>query len=122
MPWRGPEFEGERPTLGYYVLDWMMQNLAQPGRDEDDPEPFLPTQEQADFLKAFYEVHPVTGKRIIHRALLSRPRGWGSPRSSGRSRSPRPAPTSSPTDSTRTASRSAGRGTRSGRRSCVSPR
>lgn len=77
MPWRGPEFEGERPTLGYYVLDWMMQNLAQPGRDEDDPEPFLPTQEQADFLKAFYEVHPVTGKRIIHRALLSRPRGWG---------------------------------------------
>jgi hypothetical protein len=75
MPWRGPEFEGERPTLGWYVLDWMMQNLAQPGRD--DGEPFVPTQEQADFLVAYYELHPVTGKRAIHRALLSRPRGWG---------------------------------------------
>ncbi|MFF7365628.1 terminase [Streptomyces sp. NPDC008125] len=75
MPWRGPEFEGERPTLGWYVLDWMIENLAQPGRD--DGEPFLPTQEQADFLCGFYELHPVTGKRIVHRGLLSRPRGWG---------------------------------------------
>lgn len=75
MPWRGPEFEGERPTLGYYVLDWMIENLAQPGRD--DGEPFVPTQEQADFLCGFYELHPVTGKRIVHRGLLSRPRGWG---------------------------------------------
>ncbi|WP_431784338.1 terminase [Streptomyces chumphonensis] len=53
----------------------MMQNLAQPGRD--DGEPFVPTREQAEFLCRFYEVHPVTGRRIIHRALLSRPRGWG---------------------------------------------
>jgi hypothetical protein len=75
MPWRGPEFEGERPTLGYYVLDWMIENLAQPGRD--DGSPFIPTQEEADFLCDFYELHPVTGKRIVHRALLSRPRGWG---------------------------------------------
>ncbi|MFF9088642.1 terminase [Streptomyces sp. NPDC014991] len=75
MPWRGPEYEGERPTLGYYVLDWMMANLAQPGRD--DGAPFLPTQEQAEFLLRYYEVHPVTGRRVIHRALLSRPRGWG---------------------------------------------
>ncbi|MGA5489572.1 terminase [Streptomyces pseudogriseolus] len=77
MPWRGPEYEGERPTLGYYVLDWMMQNLAQPGRDLDDPAPFLPTAEQAEFLLRFYEVDPVTGRRVIHRGLLSRPRGWG---------------------------------------------
>lgn len=75
MPWRGPEYEGERPTLGWYVLDWMMQNLAQPGRD--DGEPFVPTREQAEFLCGYYEVHPVTGKRLIRRALLSRPRGWG---------------------------------------------
>ncbi|MFE9624284.1 terminase [Streptomyces sp. NPDC006527] len=53
----------------------MIENLAQPGRD--DGEPFLPTQEQAEFLLRFYEVHPVTGRRVIHRALLSRPRGWG---------------------------------------------
>ncbi|MFJ8760835.1 terminase [Streptomyces cyaneofuscatus] len=77
MPWRGPEYEGERPTLGWYVLDWMIQNLAQPGRDEDDPQPFLPTQEQADFLCGYYELDPVTGRRLIRRGLLSRPRGWG---------------------------------------------
>lgn len=75
MPWRGPQYEGERPTLGWYVLDWMTENLAQPGRD--DGEPFIPTQEQAEFLLRFYEVHPVTGRRVVHRALLSRPRGWG---------------------------------------------
>ncbi|MFI7239676.1 terminase [Streptomyces cyaneofuscatus] len=77
MPWRGPEYEGERPTLGWYVLDWMIENLAQPGRDEDDPQPFLPTQEQADFLCGYYELDPVTGRRLIRRGLLSRPRGWG---------------------------------------------
>ncbi|MET9096234.1 terminase [Streptomyces cyaneofuscatus] len=77
MPWRGPEYEGERPTLGWYVLDWMIQNLARPGRDEDDPQPFLPTQEQADFLCGYYELDPVTGRRLIRRGLLSRPRGWG---------------------------------------------
>jgi hypothetical protein len=75
MPWRGPEYEGEFPTLGYYVLDWMIENLAQPGRD--DGAPFIPTAEQAEFLLRFYEVDPRTGRRVIHRALLSRPRGWG---------------------------------------------
>lgn len=77
MPWRGPQYEGERPTLGWYVLDWMIANLAQPGRDEDDPLPYVPTLEMAEFLCRFYEVHPVTGKRLVHRGLLSRPRGWG---------------------------------------------
>lgn len=73
--WRGPEYEGEFPTLGWYVIDWMIGNLAQPGRD--DGAPFIPTKEQAEYLLRFYEVHPVTGKRVIRRALLSRPRGWG---------------------------------------------
>lgn len=75
MPWRGAEYEGERPTLGWYVIDWMIENLAQPGRD--DGAPYIPTLEMAEFLCCFYEVHPVTGKRIINRALLSRSRGWG---------------------------------------------
>ncbi|MGW0015515.1 terminase [Streptomyces tendae] len=53
----------------------MIENLAQPGRD--DGAPFVPTKEQAEFLLRYYELHPVTGRRVIHRALLSRPRGWG---------------------------------------------
>ncbi|MEV8394822.1 MULTISPECIES: terminase [unclassified Streptomyces] len=75
MPWRGPEYEGELPTLGWQVLDWIIEYLAQPGRDEY--EPYLPTKEQAEFLLRFYELHPVTGKRVIRRGVLSRSRGWG---------------------------------------------
>lgn len=74
MPWK-PQFEGDFPTLGWYVLDWMTANLAQPGRI--DYEPFVPTQEQADFVLEFYRLHPQTGKRIIRRGVISRPRGWG---------------------------------------------
>ncbi|MFE3657268.1 terminase [Streptomyces sp. NPDC059165] len=75
MPWRGPEFEGELPTLGYAVLDWMLEMLAAP--DRPDYEPFVPTREQAEFILRFYELHPGTGKRRIRRGVLSRPRGWG---------------------------------------------
>jgi hypothetical protein len=75
VPWRGPEFEGELPTLGYAVLDWILEMLAAP--DRPDYEPFVPTKEQAQFILAFYELHPGTGKRRIRRGVLSRPRGWG---------------------------------------------
>lgn len=75
MPWRGPEFEGELPTLGYAVLDWILEMLAAP--DRPDYEPFVPTREQAEFILRFYELHPATGKRRIRRGVLSRPRGWG---------------------------------------------
>ncbi|MDX3713384.1 terminase [Streptomyces europaeiscabiei] len=75
MPWRGPQFEGELPTLGYLVLDWILEMLAAPDRPEY--EPFVPTREQAEFILRFYELHPATGKRRIRRGVLSRPRGWG---------------------------------------------
>ncbi|WP_030747616.1 terminase [Streptomyces sp. NRRL F-5135] len=75
MPWRGAEYEGELPTLGWYVLDWMIANLAQPGLEEYAP--YIPTMEQAEFLCRYYELDPDTGKRIVRRGVLSRPRGWG---------------------------------------------
>lgn len=75
MPWRGPEYEGERPTLGWYVLDWITAMLAAPDRPEY--EPFIPTREQAEFVLRYYELDPVTGRRLIRRGVLSRPRGWG---------------------------------------------
>jgi hypothetical protein len=30
--WRGPRYEGEVPTLGYGVLEWMATYLASPRR------------------------------------------------------------------------------------------
>lgn len=63
------------PTLGWHVADQMMEFLAQP----DSPEfrPFTVTLEQQEFLNDFYRLDPFTGRRIIHRGVLSRPRGWG---------------------------------------------
>ena len=74
MPWK-PGFPGERPTLGFYVLDWIEENLAAPDRQEY--EPFVPTREQAEFILRFYEVDVAGKRRLIRRGVLSRPRGWG---------------------------------------------
>jgi hypothetical protein len=75
MPWRGPSYPGELPTLGYDVLDWMSEYLASPDRSEY--EPLVLTREQAQFVLNFYAVDPGTGRRKYRRAVLSRPKGWG---------------------------------------------
>ena len=74
MPWK-PSAPGEVPTLGWYVIDWMTDMLAAPGRAEY--EPFVPYREQEDFLLRFYEINPDTGRFRYDRGLLGRPRGWG---------------------------------------------
>lgn len=74
MPWK-PSFPGERPTLGYLVLEWIEENLARPGLPFY--EPLILTREQAEFVLAFYELDPLTGRRVVRRAVLSRARGWG---------------------------------------------
>lgn len=74
MPWK-PAYKGERPTLGHYAIEWIEENLAAP--DRDAYEPLVLSREQAEFVLRFYELDPRTGKRIIRRGVLSRPRGWG---------------------------------------------
>ena len=74
MPW-SPSEPGEVPTLGWLLLDWIAENMARP--ELDHYEPFVPTREQAEFLLAFYEIDPLTGKRKVRRGVISRPRGWG---------------------------------------------
>ncbi|QWW20139.1 hypothetical protein I6B53_03310 [Schaalia sp. 19OD2882] len=74
MPWKPLEGD-EFPTLGFDVADWMTAYLLRP--DTDNAEPFVPTQEQLDFLVNFYEVDPITCERVKTRGVLSRPRGWG---------------------------------------------
>lgn len=74
MPWK-PSVPGEVPTLGYYAIDWMVENLAAPGKL--DYEPFTPYLEQEDFILRWYEINPETGRFKYQRGLLGRPRGWG---------------------------------------------
>lgn len=87
MPWRGPEYPGELPTLGYYVLDWLAENLIVPDGAAAG-EPLLLTDEQALFVLKFYAIDPkftgpaISGRalhngRLVRRAVLSRPKGWG---------------------------------------------
>lgn len=87
MPWRGPAYEGELPTLGYQALDWMAEYLIVP----DGPaagEPLILTDEQALFVLRFYAIDPafegpaIRGRslrngRRVRRAVLSRAKGWG---------------------------------------------
>lgn len=75
MPWRGPEYPGELPTLGRYVLGWISENLATPDRSEY--EPLRLTREQAQFVLNFYALDPSTGRRRHRRAVYSRPKGSG---------------------------------------------
>lgn len=86
MGWQ-PTEPGERPTLGWLVLDWISDNLIVPdGPSAGDPLTF--TREQASFILKLYEVDPgfegppIRGRslvngRLVRRAVLSRPKGWG---------------------------------------------
>lgn len=74
MPWK-PTTPGEVPTLGWYVIDWMTDMLAQPACDEYRP--FVPYREQEDFILRWYEIDPARNRFKHDRGLLGRPRGWG---------------------------------------------
>lgn len=74
MPFK-PQFDGDFPTLGYQVVDWIENYLTKP--DVADYVPFRLYQEQVDFIAEFYRLDPATGRRLYHRSVLSRPRGWG---------------------------------------------
>lgn len=76
MPWRGPEYPGEVPTLGWYVLDWMSEWLVVPD-DRFAGEPLVLTPEQAQFIVDFYALDPVTGRRTVRRSIYSRSKGHG---------------------------------------------
>jgi len=77
MPWRGPQHEDDFPSLGWMLLDWWSDHLANP-RDENDA--LVLTDEQALILVEWYALDPRTGQ-FLHRRGASR-------RSKGRGKSP----------------------------------
>ena len=56
MPWRGPHQEGERPTLGWLVADFIKAHCAIPD-GEFAGQPLELTEWQLEFLLAYYELH-----------------------------------------------------------------
>jgi hypothetical protein len=76
MPWRGPEYPGEFPTLGWDLLDWYLEYLSVPS-GEKYGQPLELTDEQARFLLRWYELDPRTGEFVHRRFALRRAKGWG---------------------------------------------
>ena len=77
MPWRGPAFEDDFPSLGWNLLEWWSEHLSNP---RDELEPLIFTDQQAEDLVEWYRIDPKTG-RLVHRRGSSR-------RSKGRGKSP----------------------------------
>jgi len=74
MPWRGPQYEGELPSLGWSLLEFWAEFLPSP-RGHDAPLIF--TDEQALILVEWYAFDPVTLKFIYRRGCSRRSKGWG---------------------------------------------
>ena len=77
MPWRGPEYPGEFPTLGYAVADVIQSVCAIPDGQRMG-EPFLLTDEQLRCLLWHYRLDPATGRFVYFRGTqLTRSQKWG---------------------------------------------
>lgn len=72
--WRGPAYEGEFPTLGYEVIDWLVDHLPSPA---DDSKPLELTDEQARLLLHWYRLDPMSGRFVHRRGALEMAKGWG---------------------------------------------
>lgn len=76
MPWRGPEYPDEIPTLGYEVAGWIQSHCVVPDRD-DRGRPFVLTEEQLLFVLHHYALTP-EGKWVYQRgSQLVRSQKWG---------------------------------------------
>jgi hypothetical protein len=82
MVWRGAEWEGEFPSLGYEVADWIEERCVIPD-GEHMGEPFQLTDEQLRYLVHHYRLKPDANQHSWQtawqytRSLLVRPQKWG---------------------------------------------
>jgi len=72
--WRGPQYEGEFPTLGWQILDHASAFLPSPG---DSKQPLVFTDEQARLLLRWHQIDPETGRKVYRRGQLETAKGWG---------------------------------------------
>lgn len=72
--WRGPSYEGEFPSLGPVIVDWIEEFLCH-GPGDVIGEPIEIDDEFYEFIVKLYRLDPETGKRKVRRAFLSRAKG-----------------------------------------------
>lgn len=82
MPWRGAEYRGEFPTLGWQVGEWIEETCVIPDGDRAG-QPFILTDEMWTFLAHHYRLRltATIGQRApaftYRRSQLVRPQKWG---------------------------------------------
>lgn len=74
MGWRGPDYPGELPTLGWTVLDWLTTYLPSP---LDETEPLVLTDSQARNVLEWYAFGPDTGVFVHRRGYDRESKGAG---------------------------------------------
>lgn len=82
MPWRGPEYPGEFPSLGWSIGEWIEAHCVIPDNDQIG-EPYLLTDEMWTFLVWHYRLRPDATEDhwqaawAYRRSQLVRPQKWG---------------------------------------------
>lgn len=82
MAWRGPEYEGEFPTLGWDVGEWIESFCVVPDR-EHGGQPYKLTDEMWTFLAHHYRLNlnarvgQLATAFAYRRSILVRPQKWG---------------------------------------------
>jgi phage terminase large subunit-like protein len=72
--WRGPEYAGEFPSLGWDVVEWIERYLVHGPGDVLGMRVVMDDEFAAFVVKA-YRLDPETGRRVYRRVHLSRPKG-----------------------------------------------
>ena len=77
MPWKGPEYPGDFPSLGWAVADWIEANCVVPD-GELLGQRYRLTEEMLRFLVWHYRIDPESGRWAFPRgSQLVRPQKWG---------------------------------------------
>lgn len=84
MAWRGPREEGEYPTLGYLIGEWIEANCVIPD-GERQGQPYQLTDEMLRYLLRFYRLRPdalaeegrPSAPFVYRGGQLMRPQKWG---------------------------------------------
>lgn len=75
MPWRGPTYEGEFPSLGWQVATWASEHFKVPDGSLAG-QPLTLTNEQLSMLVRWYRLDE-RGRWYWRRGAVRRPQGWG---------------------------------------------
>lgn len=76
MPWRGPSYEGEFPSLGWGLVDLFEEYALVPSGLAHGQRVTL-TDRQVAFVVRMHRIHPETGRYVYRRAVKEGPKGDG---------------------------------------------